>query len=165
MGSLARFDENGKQVTMEGEKSLQNRMEITDEDVYWMHTRWIGTDENGQLEMSLPDGIYRIVSVSGMDVWYNPETEFMVDSGELMDINGSTIDTLIITKPGPNIVITVKNSGSTDSRLIEIKDMQNNRVFSLVSSTKIQLVTLYLEKIKAGKHKLVGFFSNGQWRN
>ncbi len=104
--SVARYDNDGKQISMDGDV-IQGENYYKEDGIYWHHTKWINTDENGDFSLRLNEGRYKVISVSGNGVWYKPFTEFTVNEG---------VTNIDIKQPGPNAVITIKNTGLNDAQ-------------------------------------------------
>ncbi len=125
---IARY-EDGVQVTMEGEDISDDEYKDEWSNMYWQHTRWTETNENGGYEMNLDTGSYQIIGVGGQGVWYQPRLEF--------DIEENQVTILDISEPGPNVTITV--SGVPDEMLTSsyawldvFREVDGNRFFEPV---------------------------------
>jgi hypothetical protein len=165
--SLARFDSKGKQLTLDGKTATAENSgyKPSQDDIYWSQTRWTGTNEKGQLELNLEDGYYKIISVNGMNTWYQPYTEFSLASGILKDSSGKTITALNITKPGANMTITVKSSGSSDSMAwLDVMDTTSGNIINVQSDRKDSDGNfIFEERLKNGTYTLAGFYSSSGW--
>jgi hypothetical protein len=88
------------QVTMDGYTIPDDEWKDPYSDMYWHHTDWAETDESGNFSFKLDSGgTYRIVSVGGEGIWYQPNTEITIVGDETYDIE--------VREPGPNVTITI----------------------------------------------------------
>lgn len=103
---IARFDAEGNQLTMEGQEITEEKY-YNEDDLYWNHTKWTMTDENGSFDLRLEKGLYKVISVSGNGVWYKADTEFTVVDGQTTNVE--------VRKPGANVTIIINNTGLNDN--------------------------------------------------
>ncbi len=99
--NVARYS-GDTQLTMDGETISPEECKEPYSDIYWNHTYWAETDESGNFSFKLDvDGTYRIVSVGGEGIWYQPNTEFTVAEDKSTELE--------IREPGANVTITIKD--------------------------------------------------------
>lgn len=99
--NIARYS-NDVQVTMDGQPILEGDMKDQFTGIYWQHTVGFEIDEAGVFEANLnTNATYRVISVGGEGLWYQPNTEIILLGDEKANVE--------IRKPGPNVTITIKD--------------------------------------------------------
>ncbi|BEP27763.1 collagen binding domain-containing protein [Helicovermis profundi] len=99
---FARFT-NNKQVTLDGLEISDNEQGYDEwANIYWQHTRWTETNENGEFAISLPSGgTYRVIGVAGQGLFFRPNTEITIVGNETYNLE--------IKKRGPNVTFNILN--------------------------------------------------------
>ncbi|KGX91035.1 hypothetical protein [Pontibacillus marinus] len=99
--TVARFDEQGTQTKLDGSQITDSEeQKDPNTNVFWNHTESTEINE-GQFDMVLQDGRYKVISVGGEDTWYLPNKEFTIQNGTMQQIT--------VQKPADNVTVTLKN--------------------------------------------------------
>ncbi len=155
--SIARYDNEGNQVTMEGEP-IEEENYYHDDGIYWHHTKWMNTDENGDFSLKLASGTYKVISVSGNGVWYKADTNFTVTGGQTTEVE--------VRQPGPNVTITLQNTGLSDTEAwIDIEqDKDGNKYYVPVRLKSVNNGQYVFEaRLNAGDYVIKNFGTPTYW--
>ncbi|WP_418790753.1 carboxypeptidase-like regulatory domain-containing protein [Phosphitispora sp. TUW77] len=155
---IMRLGTDGSQITLEGQALPADAWFDPNSGISWMYTQWLPSDASGQFALALPAGTYKVISVSGMDCWYQPEYSFIVAEGQTT--------TLEVNPQAENVTITVTNTGTSDSEAwLEIRTTGDEGEFYIpVKSSTANAGTYTFEVfLKDGDYEVMSFGTPTLW--
>lgn len=137
--SIIRIDQAGNQLNLDGSPIIEDDSYKDNYlGIYWQHTLWTETNDQGEFELLVEDGDYKVVAVYGTDTWYLPNTKFTVADSNLVNIS--------ISKPAANVTITIKNVpndiDSTEAWLGAFREVNGNKMFVDLKFKEKQVIDL-----------------------
>jgi len=147
--TVARVDEQGTQLMMNGSVITSEEQEKDpNTNVFWQHTE--STEINqGQFDMVLQNGFYKIISVGGEDTWYVTDQSF--------EIQNETKEQIDVQKPGDNVTITLSNVP---------EKYQSNQPYLMVTRTTEEEsygVELTFDSSSQGSYTFTGTLQDGNY--